>query len=215
MTAKGILYTVLDMGDGIYVDFYDIHADAFDDPDSAAARASQYEQLMDMVEKYSADRPVIITGDFNTTLSLIHWANNADEYALREQFYVRGGFKDAWIELCGDGNYVDPPASNYVWGESDSVEKFLYRDGGGVSITACDFEYVKFCNENGESFSDHSGAVCDFTFTKTADFTPDARTHSVKTISRTTIFFNTLKWVLKDLVRALTSWDEMKDLLGI
>ena len=215
LTAKGILYTVLDMGEGIYVDLYNIHADAFDDPDSAAARASQYEQLMDMVEKYSADRPVIITGDFNTTLALMHWENNADEYALREQFYVRGGFKDAWNELIGDGNYVDPPASNYVWGESDSVEKYLYRDGGGISITASDFEYVRFFNDDGESISDHSAAVCDFTFTKTADFAPDARTHSVKTISKTTIFFNTMKWVFKDLVQVFKNWSEVKEYIGL
>ena len=215
LTAKGILYTVLDMGDGIYVDFYNIHADAFDDPDSAAARASQYEQLMDLVEKNSADRPVIITGDFNTTLCLMHWENNADEYALREQFYVRGGFKDAWNELCGDGNYVDPPASNYVWGESDSVEKYLYRDGGGVSITASDFEYVRFYNLKGESISDHSAAVCDFTFTKTDDFVPDARAHSVKTVSAAAIRFNMLKWIIKDLIQVFKNWNDVREWLGI
>lgn len=215
MTAKGILYTVLDMGNGIYVDFYDLHADAFDDPDSAAARASQYEQLMDMVEAKSADRPVIITGDFNTTLALIHYRNNADEYALREQLYVRGGFKDAWTELCGDGNYVDPPASNYSWGVSDSVEKFLWRDGGGVSISASDFEYLKFLDNNGESISDHSAVSINFTFTKTADFTPDARAHSVKTLSKGAVFINTIKWIFKDLSLAFSRWDEMKDLLGI
>ena len=215
LTAKGILYTVLDLGDGIYLDFYNIHSDAFDDPDSAAARASQYKQLMDLVEKNSAGRPVIITGDFNTTLALMHWENNEDEYALREQFYVRGGFKDAWNELVGDGNYVDPPASNYVWGESDSVEKYLYKDGGGVSISASGFEYLRFFNDKGESISDHAAAVCSFTFTKTADFAPDTRSHSVKSITGMTILMNTLKWVLKDLATVFRNWGEVKEWLGL
>jgi len=63
MTPKGILYTVVDLGDGVYLDFYDIHADAYGDEGSAAARRAQYLQLAEMIEEKSEGRPVIVTGD--------------------------------------------------------------------------------------------------------------------------------------------------------
>ena len=64
LTPKGIIYTVIEIADGVYVDFYNIHADAFDTEGSRKARESNYKQLMAMVEENSAknNRPVIITG---------------------------------------------------------------------------------------------------------------------------------------------------------
>lgn len=41
LAPKGMMLTVLDMGSGIFVDFYDLHADAFDGDGSALARADQ------------------------------------------------------------------------------------------------------------------------------------------------------------------------------
>ena len=71
LTPKGFVYTVIDIGNGIYVDFYNLHADAYGGQGSIAARTSQYKQLAEFIEARSAenDRPVIITGDFNNYTS--------------------------------------------------------------------------------------------------------------------------------------------------
>lgn len=218
LTPKGVIYTVLDLGNGIYVDFYDLHADAFDGDGSALARAKQYKQLIDLVNKNSADRPVIITGDFNTSLHIKNDGDNgADEKAMLEVIKEEGGFKDAWIELKNNGDYQDF-SSWYAtgisyWGNWDSVEKFYYRNGGGVEITANDFAYKAFRGADGKSLSDHNAAVCSFTFTKTADFTEDTRTHRVNNTSSFLIFLNTINWFFKDLGYVISNFDQIIDLI--
>ncbi len=214
LTPKGIIYTVLELGNGIYVDFYDLHADAFDGDGSALARADQYKQLIELVNKNSADRPVIITGDFNTSLHITNSGNNAaDERAMLEVIKEEGGFKDAWIELKNGGDYQNF-SSWYAtgvsyWGNWDSVEKFYYRDGGGVEITANDFEYKAFLDADGQNLSDHNAAVCTFTFTKTVNFTEDTREHKVNNPSDFSIFLNTLKWIIKDLSYVFSNFDQI------
>lgn len=214
LTPKGIIYTVLDLGNGVYVDFYDLHADAFDGDGSALARADQYKQLIDLVNKNSADRPVIITGDFNTSLHITDKDDNgADERAMLEVIKEEGGFKDAWIELKNGGDYQNF-SSWYAtgvsyWGNWDSVEKFYYRNGGGIEITADEFDYQAFRTADGRSLSDHNAAVCTFTFTKTADFTEDTREHKVNNPSDFSILMNTIKWVMKDLAYVFSNFDQI------
>lgn len=219
LTPKGMLYTVLDMGNGIYIDFYVLHADAFDGDGSALARANQYKQLIDLVNQNSADRPVVITGDFNTSLHITNSGDNAaDERAMLEVIKEEGGFKDAWIELKNGGDYQNFSSwyqtGVHYWGNWDSVEKFYYRNGGGVEITPTDFEYKAFYGEDGQNLSDHNSACCSFTFTKTADFTEDARAHKVNNASDISIFFNTIKWIFKDLSYIFSHFDEIKALIN-
>ena len=167
LTPKGILYSLLDLGDSIYVDLYVIHADAFDDDGSVAARNDNFRQLAAMINAKKSNRPVIITGDFNTSSHLAHGAEFT-EYMIKT-----AKFKDAWTERNNGGNYEDYNVGarpEDYWGVWDSVEKVLYRDGKGVDVSVTSFDYVDFCN-NGASISDHKAASATLTFTKTAAFT--------------------------------------------
>ena len=85
LTPKGFVYTVIDVGNGIYVDFYNIHADAYGGEGSKAARTSQYKQIAQFIEARSKEnnRPVIVTGDFNNHL---HYSE--DNAALYNIFCV-------------------------------------------------------------------------------------------------------------------------------
>lgn len=220
MTAKGILYTVLDFGNGITVDFYDLHADAFGGVENSLSRADNYKQLMELVELNSADRPVIITGDFNTS---IHLKGSGDDGADEQYLYDMSkelGFKDAWVEVCNNGDYdnfsswYEKYPSTY-WGVWDSVEKFYYRGGSGVEITAETFEYLATVNADGQSISDHNGAVCKFTFTKTAEFEEDMRVHQAGEGSALNNALNVLKWLAKDLFFVFNNFEELLSLAGI
>lgn len=181
LTPKGILYSVLDLGDGIYVDLYVIHADAFGDAGSVAARNDNYRQLAAMIQKRSSGRPIIITGDFNTSSHL------TDGTVFTDYMITTAGFHDAWTELYNERKYSDYsiPAAQYgtsyedYWGIWDSVEKVLYRNGEGITVEARDFSYVDFVNADGVSISDHKAASAELTFTKTGAFTENTASFRV------------------------------------
>ncbi len=219
LTPKGILYTVLDFGNGITVDFYDIHADAFDGGGNALSRAAQYLQLLNLVAEKSANRPVILTGDFNTSIHLNRGGDNSADERMMYEITTQYGFKDAWVENCNNGDYENFSewySHGDYWGNWDSVEKFYYRNGGGIEITAEDFEYFVAANENGDRLSDHNGASCKFTFTKTADFTEDTRELKVAHPSIFANLISTFKWIGKDLKFVFGDhFDELLSLIGL
>ena len=162
LTPKGILYTALYLGDGLYVDLYVIHADAFDDENSRAARNDNYRQLYALIESRGTDRPVIVTGDFNTSSHLEHGASFTDF------MITKASFTDAWTKLYNDNNYDDYSVHGAdgtpFWGNWDSVEKVLYRDGGNIHVDVTDFNYLDFFNGS-KAISDHKAAEATITFT--------------------------------------------------
>ena len=162
LTPKGILYTALYLGDGLYVDFYVIHADAFDDENSRAARNDNFRQLYALIESRGTDRPVIVTGDFNTSSHLEHGASFTDF------MITKASFTDAWTKLYNGNNYDDYSVHGAdgtpFWGNWDSVEKVLYRDGGNIHVDVTDFNYLDFFNGS-EAISDHKAAEATITFT--------------------------------------------------
>ncbi|MBR2411478.1 MAG: hypothetical protein IKB08_07110 [Clostridia bacterium] len=182
LTPKGFVYSVIDVGNGIYVDFYNIHADAYGGEGSVKARSSQYKQLAEFIKARSAenDRPVIVTGDFNN-----HMHVHEDDGALYKTLCVELGLKDAWIEYHNNGDYFNLHKWHIsglpAWGNWDSVERFMYKGGGGVDVVVSDFRYTEVLNDNGKAVSDHSSAECDFTFIKTEDFTEN--TGKLETVS--------------------------------
>lgn len=166
MTPKGILYTAVDLGGGVILDFYDIHADAYGDDGSAAAREVQYRQLADLIAEKSRNRPVIVTGDFNISL------HHANDCGLWENFMEPLGLRDAWVELYNNGIYDDFSQWTEAGEKWDSIEKFLYRSGSDVEICPLSFAYTYICGGDGASLSDHPAAEAVFSVTKTEAFQP-------------------------------------------
>ena len=165
-SQKGITYVCLKIADNVYIDFYDIHADAYGDPGSLAARQDNFRQLAELINSRTVDRPVIVTGDFNAYLFY-------DSSLLKETLVDGAGLKDAWVEVKNDGDYEG--CSYYLetygtgwegkWGVWDSVERFMYKDGGGISLECASFEYVDVLNSKGQPCSDHKAAEAGFTYT--------------------------------------------------
>ncbi|MBQ8502880.1 MAG: endonuclease/exonuclease/phosphatase family protein [Clostridia bacterium] len=213
LTPKGFVYTVIDVGNGIYVDFYNIHADAFDGEGSIAARTSQYKQLAEFIKARSAenDRPVIVTGDFN---NYMHTHEN--DGALYKTLYLECGLKDAWIEHHNNGDYFNMykwhTTGLSAWGNWDSVERFMYKSGGGVDVVVSDFRYVRVCDDDGEAISDHSSAECDFTFIKTADFVENTQALQVTKATKND-FIHRLMWMLTALMKIFSDLDNLPELL--
>lgn len=214
LTPKGFMYTVIDIGNGIYVDFYNLHADAYGGAGSVAARTSQFRQLAEFIEARSAenDRPVIITGDFNY---LFH--SREDNDSLYNTLCADLGFKDAWVEFHNGGDYFNMHKWHIsgldAWGNWDSVERFMYRPGGGVDITVSDFRYTPVTDGSGKTVSDHSAAECDFEFIKTSDFKENTQELQVITSSTNNIIHK-LIWIMKVLMMVFSDLGNLSSLLG-
>ncbi len=217
LTPKGLIHTVIYVGDGIYIDFYNIHADAFDTLGSRIARESNYRQIMALVEqnRIKYNRPAIITGDFNHFLHTTPDINS-NMFSI---FHEQAGFLDAWVEHHNEGNYSDftkwfESGLSY-WGYWDSVEKFLYKNGGGVEIEVVDFKYTWVKNDAGEDVSDHAAAECTLKFTKTDEFVEsDATDLEVVTQSPFRNIINMIKWIFKDLVYVFSNFDQLIEMIN-
>lgn len=213
LTPKGFVYAVIDIGNGIYVDYYNIHADAYGGKESVAARTSQYKQLAEFIEARSAenDRPVIITGDFN-----YHIHTHEDNGSLYSIFCEQGGFRDAWVEYHNNGDYYNMynwhVSGLPTWGNWDSVERFLYRPGGGVDVVVSDFKYTNVADDNGKIISDHASAECDFTFIKTADFVENTQKLEVAGESKNS-FIHSLMWFITAFMKILSDLGNLPELL--
>ena len=198
LTPKGILYTVIEIGDGVYADLYDIHADAFDTAESQQARMDNFFQLFEMIVRHNSDRPVIVTGDFN--ISIHHSKHDPSAALIKPLFIDQLGMKDAWIELHNDGNYTDFSRWQATglpdWGTWDSIEKFLYKDGNGVHLEAASFEYIDLKDDEGNSCSDHRGAKVVFEYTTDDSFQPESA--SDFTVEKFNLF--------KEIVRVLDTF---------
>lgn len=213
LTPKGFVYTVIDIGNGIYVDFYNLHADAYAGKGSVAARTSQYKQLAEFIQARSRenDRPVIVTGDFNN-----HIHTHEDNGALYKTLYLQCGLKDAWIEHHNNGDYFNMYEWHITglpaWGNWDSVERFMYKSGGGVDIVVNDFRYVEVCDGDGEAISDHSSAECDFTFIKTEDFVENSQNLQVNKPQKND-FIHHLMWILTALMKIFSDIGNLPELM--
>ncbi len=204
LTPKGILYFVAEIGNGVYVDVYDIHADANGSAMSIKSRNDNLNQLAEMINSRTVDRPVIVTGDFNSMFHIY-------ESNLKESLIDGCGLKDAWAELCNNGDYenfdsyIDQygPSFESAWGVWDSVERYLYKDGGGVELTASNFGYVSYTSEEGVSLSDHSAAKITFTYTLKGDFVENTETLAEEEDKPVTLFFRQIRFFIKAWVKLL------------
>lgn len=213
LTPKGFVYTVIDVGNGIYVDFYNLHADAYGGAGSVAARTQQYKQLAEFIKARSAenDRPVIVTGDFN-----YHIHTHEDNGSLYNALYVECGLKDAWIEYHNNGDYFNMYNWHITglpaWGNWDSVERFMYKSGGGVDVVVSDFRYTQVSDDSGKIISDHAAAECDFTFIKTADFVENTQELYVTEASRNS-FTHSLMWFITAFIKIISDIGNLPELL--
>jgi len=153
-TPKGFTYSKIEIAQGIYIDFYNVHANAADDPASAAARRKNLSQLSTYISDHSAKNPVIVMGDLNA-----HFCYEQDN--IRD-FLIDNQLKDAWLTL--KTNNCFPAFKNFIKedilhlnDECESIDKILYRSSESLTLIPSQyrFENEKFNNQYGDPLSDH------------------------------------------------------------
>jgi endonuclease/exonuclease/phosphatase family metal-dependent hydrolase len=155
LTPKGFTYSRIEIAKSVYVDFYNVHANAYNEPEAAEARRQNVIQLSDYIKQHSAGNAVVVMGDLNG-----HYAFELDNISLLLDLHQ---MKDVWIAHQSGG--LAPRASAAIPAKdilsiSESVEtidKILYRGSAAVQLESVGYELEKeqFTNAAGLPLSDH------------------------------------------------------------
>ncbi|MFJ6674040.1 jacalin-like lectin [Actinosynnema sp. NPDC091369] len=164
LTPKGFSFARLRLTEGVYVDLYNVHANAGSTDADLAARRANITQLSQYVTRNSAGNAVIIMGDTNT-----RYTRTGDN--IRDLVHPNG-LTDAWVELVRGG--VEPAAGapalvcdpQNVTSSCEVVDKVLYRDNGFIDLTATTYrnDHAAFLDADGEPLSDHYPHAVGFTW---------------------------------------------------
>jgi hypothetical protein len=90
LTPKGFTASRVRLAEGVYVDLYNVHANAGVADGDLAARRANLTQLTRFVERHSAGNAVVVAGDTNT-----RYTRTGDN--IRELADTLG-LADAWVE---------------------------------------------------------------------------------------------------------------------
>ncbi|KXJ88715.1 endonuclease/exonuclease/phosphatase [Microdochium bolleyi] len=145
----------------VFVDVYNLHADAGGKDADLIARSANIRQVADYAATWSAGNAVIIFGDTNSRYS------RPRDVAIRE--LIASGFKDAWVEFERGG--VAPTAESLCSNPSttdscETVDKVFYRSGPLLTLTGSGFHYAsnRFLQPDGNILSDHNPVNVNFTW---------------------------------------------------
>lgn len=154
-TPKGFTYTRIEIAPNRFIDFYNVHANAYNHPRATLARRHNMEQLSAYIRQHSAGNAVIVMGDLNGRYSF--GQDNVD-WLLKENELA-----DAWIRLyCKNRAPVRSdslPSSDILnlTDSSETIDKILFRSSAFIQLkpSAYALEKAMFTNTKGQPLSDH------------------------------------------------------------
>ncbi|KAI6715187.1 endonuclease/Exonuclease/phosphatase [Diplocarpon mali] len=160
-TANGFTIMRAQIATGVFVDVYNLRADAGVKEEDKVARASNFDDLATYIDVMSAGNPVIILGD---TSSL--YTRQGDNPTI---FVTRNGMRDVFVELHLNG--VDPTVEKAcknpsVVQDCETTDKVFYRGSRQLQLEATYFNYEspKFISASGGVLSDHNPITVNFTW---------------------------------------------------
>jgi hypothetical protein len=177
LTPKGFTFMRLIVEEGVYLDFYNLHADAgfvlpskiwplrssyrrTEDGDEVA-RAANLQQVADYIDTWSIGNSVVVYGDTNS-----RYTRSADGITV---FETQNGLTDVFVQLEDGG--VNPTVETICDNPSlintcETVDKVLYRGSKQLSLEATYFNYEssKFLQSDGSILSDHNPITVNFTW---------------------------------------------------
>ncbi len=167
LTPKGFTLARVRLEEGVYVDIYNLHAQAQVEEADLSARRKNILQLADYIESNSTGNAVIVMGDTNTRYTRA--GDNMGEL-------LDHGFTDVWVNLVRYGNVPAPGADALVCSPlvtsatCEIVDKVLFRDNGYVGLDAVNYEVREDAyNVAGQALSDHPPVQADWTYNTPAD----------------------------------------------
>ncbi|KAF2848853.1 endonuclease/exonuclease/phosphatase family protein-like protein [Plenodomus tracheiphilus IPT5] len=168
LTPKGFTFMRVKFAEGIWIDAYNLHADAGTTTADNAARASNLRQVSDYIKIHSTGNPIIVFGDSNSRYT------RTDDIPFI--FKNENGMTDAWVQLVRNGNPPAPGAAALLCDNPspnatcEIVDKTWYRGSSAVTLQAKSFKYAgeMFLQDDGNVLSDHNGVLVDFAWSQSA-----------------------------------------------
>jgi endonuclease/exonuclease/phosphatase family metal-dependent hydrolase len=164
LTPKGFSLARVRLAEGVFVDLYNVHANADVTDAALEARRANIEQLSDFIQANSAGNAVIVMGDTNT-----RYTREGDNIRTLVE---ENGLTDPWVDLVRGGEAPPQGGEALVCDEAaptdecEVVDKVLYRGGPLVELTATRYhnEWESFLRDDGEHLSDHYPHTVDFSW---------------------------------------------------
>lgn len=155
LTPKGFTLVQVEIVEGIWVDVYNVHANAQNSRRASSARRDNLNQLRDYIGEHSSENALLVMGDFNA-----HYSFSDDNL---HDFMESTALVDSWVELQNGGlvpeakNTFKPPHMLAIGNQNESIDKILYRSADHLSLTARDYKIENnlFTNLRGLPLSDH------------------------------------------------------------
>lgn len=155
LTPKGFSLARIWIAKDIIVDVYNVHATSGNSVSAAKARGRNMLQLSSYIQEHSADRPLIVMGDFNA-----HY-----QYKLDNMFDLlkQTGLQDSWVNTTLQGKYP-VVQDEFVFLDDlartdtiESIDKILYRNSASVIFEpiAYEIDLNNFVDHNNAHLSDH------------------------------------------------------------
>jgi len=169
LTPKGFSFMRMELADGVYADFYNVHSDAGQTAIDFWARQSNINQLAEYIGTWSTGNAVLVFGDVNSRYS--REGDTAIRDLLSGQNPSGTSMRDPWVDFEYGGVIPSDAPSCGVPAENDAceiVDKMFYRSGSLLTLSAESFTYPsrQFLQDDGVSIlSDHNPILVNFTWT--------------------------------------------------
>ena len=162
LTPKGFTIVKVEIVAGLWIDVYNVHANAQNSRRASRARRDNLNQLRDYIGENSSENALIVMGDFNA-----HYSFGDDNL---HDFMESTTLVDSWVELQNGGlvpeakHAFKPPHMLSIGNQSESIDKILYRSNSHLSLAARDYniENNLFTNIKGLPLSDHYALAANF-----------------------------------------------------
>jgi len=135
LTPKGFMFARLHLGPDLVIDVVNLHHQAGSTPPALEARAANVQQLIDAIQRWSPEGPLLLIGDTN-----LHFRDEADVPHLT-RMRTDLGLIDACLDLaCGE----------------DIIDRIYIRSGEQVLLKARTWRVAKeFGTTKEDMLSDH------------------------------------------------------------
>jgi len=167
LTPTGFSMVRVRLSQGVYLDLYNLHAQAGTATADLNASVSDVNQLASYIENNSAGNAVIIVGDTNTRYTRL---------GQNMWTFLNHGFTDVWIQKIRNGQV--PPIGNPLLCGTPEIasptceitDKALFRDNGYLGLKALQYvDHQDGVDASGVQLSDHHPIEVDWSYATAAN----------------------------------------------
>lgn len=164
LTPKGFTRSRIEVAHEVYIDFYNVHANASNHPSAAAARCKNIHQLSSYIKTRSGNNAVIVMGDMNA-----HYCYKSDNI---KELLLANKLNDSWVLLKKQGQFpmsiADLPGDDILslTDTCESIDKILFRNSEQITLVPGQYAVPKalFSDAEGRPLSDHHPVSLSFSW---------------------------------------------------